>query len=154
MSAYKWKTFSYNTSAEVAGAVCEELDRTVGLTPANLVDASRPEDAPLHKEFEWDDAKAAESYRREQARLMICNLTITIEKDDDEPKEVRAWYSLQPGYRTNSEPYVSTVRILSDDDQRAMLLAKAKSEMKAFRYKYSQLTELANVFKAMEEVTA
>ena len=145
---YKWKTYSYRTSAEVAGAVCEELDRTVGLTPANLVDASRPEDAPLHREFEWDDATAAEAYRKEQARLMITNLTIVIEEHKQEP--VRAYYSLEHGFRKNDGTYTSTIKILSDSDKRAQLLERAKSEMIAFKSKYSMLTELADVFESID----
>ena len=147
---YKWKTYSYRTSAETAGSVCEELDRTVGLTPANLVDASRPKDAPLHSEFEWDDTKAAEKYREEQARMIIVNLAVVIEKEDEEPETVRAWYSLQPGYRANSGTYMSTVKIMSDSEKRSVLLDKAKGEMIAFKSKYSMLTELADVFESID----
>lgn len=145
---YKWKTYGYRTSAETAGSVCEELDRTVGLTPANLVDASRPEDAPLHQEFEWDDTVAAEAYRKEQARMMITNLAIVIEERKQEP--VRAFYSLEYGFRKNSGTYVSTVKIMSDSDKRAALLEKAKGEMIAFKSKYSMLTELADVFESID----
>lgn len=147
---FSWSRYSYRTPAEVAGKVFEELDKTVGLTPGNLVDASRPEDAPLHPEFEWDDGKAAEAYRREQARLMISNLTITIEEQQVE--EVRAYYSLEHGFRSNSGTYVSTIEIMSDSDKREILLEKAKKEMRAFRAKYGMLTELADVFREMDEI--
>ena len=147
-SAYKWKTYAYKTSADVAGAVCEELDRTVGLTPANLVDASRAEDAPLHDEFEWDDEIAGEAYRKEQARMMITNLAIVIEEHKQEP--VRAYYSFEYGFRKNTSTYVSTIKILSDSDKRTQLLERAKSEMIAFKSKYSMLTELADVFESID----
>lgn len=50
---YEWKiTGICKVDANIAGAVCEELKNTVGLTRENLVNASRPEDAPLHDEFE------------------------------------------------------------------------------------------------------
>lgn len=145
---YKWKTYSYKTSAAVAGSVCEELDRTVGLTPENLVDASRPEDAPLHNEFEWDDNVAAEAYRKAQARLMISNLSIVIEEKKQEP--VRAYFSLQRGFRKNSGTYESTITIMEDSERRALLLEKAKAEMIAFKSKYSMLTELADVFESID----
>ena len=52
---YTWLAGSrHKVDAEVAGRVCEELERNGGLTAERLVEASRPEDAPLHKEFEWD----------------------------------------------------------------------------------------------------
>lgn len=147
---YKWKNYSYKTSAEVAGEVCEELDRTVGLTPQNLVDVSRPEDAPLHNEFEWDNDVAAEEWRRVQARLLINNLAIVIEEQKQEP--VRAFFSLQCGFRKNDGNYESTIRIMSDSEKRKKLLESAKRDMEAFKNKYQMLTELQDVFSAMELV--
>lgn len=147
---YKWKNFSYKTSAEVAGQVCEELDRTVGLTPENLVDASRPEDAPLHNEFEWDDMIAAEEFRRVQARGIISNLSIVIEENKQAP--VRAFFSLQSGFRENSGIYESTITIMDDSDKREKLLNTAKRELDAFMRKYQMLTELASVFAAINEI--
>jgi len=147
---YKWKNFSYKTSANVAGEVCEELDRTVGLTPENLVNASRPEDAPLHSEFEWDDKVAAEEFRRTQARQMICNLSIVIEEEKTEP--VRAFFSLQNGFRKNTGTYESTIVILGDNEKRKKLFDNAKRDMEAFKNKYQMLTELADVFAAMDAI--
>ena len=39
------------TDAQTVGEICEKLERNGGLTAKRLVDESRPEDAPLHKEF-------------------------------------------------------------------------------------------------------
>ena len=44
-------------SAQVAGEVCERLEARGRLTPSDLVDESRAEDAPLHGMFTWDDSK-------------------------------------------------------------------------------------------------
>lgn len=147
---YKWKNFSYKTSANVAGEVCEELDRTVGLTPENLVEASRPECAPLHGEFEWDDAIAAEEYRRTQARHIICNLSIVIDEQKSEP--IRAFFSLQNGFRKNNGTYEGTITIMSNEEKRQKLLDNAKRELGAFKKKYELLTELSEVFAAIDSV--
>ena len=147
---YKWKNYSYKTSANVAGEVCEKLDRTVGLTPENLVEASRPEDAPLHSEFEWNDAVAAEEFRRTQARQIICNLSIVIDEKKSEP--VRAFFSLQSGFRKNTGTYEGTLTIMSDSDKRQKLLDNAKRELEAFKKKYELLTELSEVFAAIDSV--
>lgn len=37
------------------------------LEPEHVVDAARPKNSVLHKHFEWDDAAAAEAYRKDQA---------------------------------------------------------------------------------------
>jgi hypothetical protein len=61
---YKWKDAArLKTDAQTAGEICEKLEKNGGLTAKRLADESRPEDAPLHKEFEWNDATAAEAYR-------------------------------------------------------------------------------------------
>lgn len=147
---YKWKNFSYKTSADVAGEVCEELDRTVGLTPENLVEASRPEDAPLHNEFEWDDRIAAEEFRRTQARLMICNLSIVLEEQKQEP--IRAFFSLQNGFRKNEGMYESTITIMGDSEKRKRLFDNAKRDLEAFKKKYEILSELAELFSVIDSV--
>lgn len=68
---YKWAQ-SRKTDANVAAKELARIRRSNGaLTPESVVDASRPEDAPLHPEFEWDDSVAAEGYRKYQARTMI-----------------------------------------------------------------------------------
>ena len=44
---YGWKTASYiKADANIAGKQCEELEKTVGLTAKNLLDANRDESAP------------------------------------------------------------------------------------------------------------
>ena len=69
-------------SAEVAAPVLEGLANENRLTAANLVDVSRPEDAPLHPEFEWRDDVAAERWREEQARQIIRCIRVVSEEDD------------------------------------------------------------------------
>lgn len=72
---YEWKDLAsvrnIKADAQVAGEVCEELEREGRLTPENLVEVSKDENAPLHNEFEWNDATAAKKYRRSQAQFII-----------------------------------------------------------------------------------
>ena len=143
---YKWKTGFYKASAEDAGKVFEELEQTVGLTPKAVVDASRNENAPLHSEFEWDDAVAGEKWREQQARVMICALTTVIDEEQSEP--VRAYVQISP----RGEKYENIVTVLSDDDKSAAMLERAMSELRSFRRKYSTLQKLAKVFKAIDDL--
>lgn len=48
------------------------------LTPALVVKAARNPKSPLHSAFEWDDSKAGEMYRLEQARSLIANVRAKI----------------------------------------------------------------------------
>lgn len=142
---YKWKPGSiHKVDAEVAGSVCEQLEQQGNLSAKSLLEASRPEDAPLHNEFEWDNEKAAEKYREEQARGIIRNLTVVI--DNSEP--VRKFFNVSV---KSEKQYTRIETILETADMRASLLSQALSELENFRKKYSQLEELAEIFKAMEK---
>lgn len=145
MAVYRWKSGARSpVSAQVAGEVCAELEEAGNLTPSALVDASRPDEAPLHAAFEWDDEIAAELYRETQARYIIRSVEV-VTHGSKEP--VRAFVSVTTG---RSEPYATIEHIMTRSDSRAILLEQAQREMRAFRRKYGQLTELARVFEAID----
>lgn len=143
---YKWKTINYKTKPEVAGRVFEELEQTVGLTPKNLVEASRDENAPLHNEFEWNDYFAAEKYREQQARVMICNLTI--KADNFEP--VRAFVSLT----SDERKYESISVILADRTKTEMLFDMALKELNSFKKKYADIKAFSTLFAEIDRLSA
>lgn len=82
---YKYRPGSVGmrVSATVAG---EELDRIRAkhgvVLPKDVVNEARPEEAPLHPVFEWDDAEAGENWRKWQARNLIRNIFVI---HDDKP---------------------------------------------------------------------
>lgn len=146
---YEWKTASYiKADANVAGKQCEELEKTVGLTPKNLLNANRDENAPLHNEFEWRDDIAAERYRENQARHIIACLCIRAETTSGGQSEpVRAFLKTEP------EPeYQSLNVILQSADSHSAMLATALKELKAFQNKYKMLSELKPLFDVMEGI--
>ena len=146
---YKWKAGARApVSAQVAGEVCERMSANGELTPKALVDASRPEDAPLHKVFEWDDAKAAERYRESQAAYIIRSIEV---KREDVTEPVRAFFTV-PTEGGTSYQYHSVDTILRSTDSRESLLEAAKRELEAFTHKYDQLVELAEVIEAAERL--
>ena len=141
---FNWKIGSvHKVSADVAGEVCNKLDAEGNLTAKALVDVSRPEDAPLHPEFEWNDGIAAEKWREQQGRLIINHLTVVI--DNQEP--VRKFFNIE----NTANTYTSIDVILKNTDTREQLLQMALRELGAFKRKYSQLTELAKLFDAISE---
>lgn len=114
-----------------------------------MVDASRPEDAPLHSLFEWNDSVAAEKYREDQARCIIRHVCIMQDDDQQEAEPIRAFFQIE----SDSSDYEPTMVIMNDDEKRERLLDIAKRELTAFKNKYRQLTELSKVFAAIDEVT-
>lgn len=142
---YKFKEGSFiRANPYEAGRVCEELARKNNLTAKALVDVSRPEDAPLHDEFDWNDTTAAESWREHQARHIIACLEIVTEKHEP----IRAFYNIvrqEPQYR-----HIETIMENADDAER--LFQMAYKELQMFQRKYAQLESLRKVFRAIEEL--
>ena len=146
---YEWKTASYiKVDANVAGKQCEVLEKTVGLTPKNLLDANRDENAPLHSEFEWNDGIAAEKYRENQARHIIACLCVRTETTSGEQSEpVRAFLKTVP-----ESEYQSLNVILQSADSYVAMLSMALRELEVFRKKYKMLSELKPLFDVMEGI--
>ena len=132
-------------SPQVAGKTLQRLADKNMLTPRNLVEESRPKDAPLHKCFEWDDTVAAERWRETQAAYIIRSITVTVEESEEPTRAFVATIS------DGSHVYEEVGVVLRRADSREMLLQDAKREMVAFQRKYKQLSELSGVFKSMDE---
>jgi hypothetical protein len=120
------------------------------LLPRDIVEAARPEGAPLHSQFEWDDTEAAERWRIHQARMLL-NVVVEYIDTGDGAYSVQAFVSLRPDRITDSG-YTRTVGVLSNVRQRQQLLEDALEELAAFREKYRALRELASIFEAMKKV--
>jgi hypothetical protein len=144
---YKWKEGSRHiVDAAAAG---QELERIRGNTtffrPRDVVDASRPEKAVLHPEFEWNDVVAAENYREDQARYIIRTVVVYAE---DESEPVRAFVSVQTN---EGSQYVAVETALSDTDMREQVLEQARADIATFQRKYSRYLDLIEVLAAFSK---
>ena len=147
MAIYKWKPGAHvRGSAQAAGDECARLEAEGRLTPRELVDESRPEDAPLHHCFEWNDDVAAEKWREAQAGHIIRCVEV-VREDMSQP--VRAF---TPVIVTPDEArvYRSVEAVMVTADGRRAMLDDAKRELAAFKRKYAGLKELAAVIEAAE----
>lgn len=69
---------SNGVSAQTVASELSNIYVTNGqLTAPLVVDSARPEEAPLHPIFEWDDSKAGELYRHDQARNVIRSVSLS-----------------------------------------------------------------------------
>lgn len=140
------KSARIKTNSEAVISVCEELAAQDNLNAKSLVEVSRPDEAPLHREFEWNDSIAGEKYREHQARRLIRYVVI---ETPEVPKAtpVRAYVNIT-AEKTGAYRPVDVV--LSQPDSRAMLMRQARGDMEAFRAKYMSLMgELQEVFTAI-----
>jgi hypothetical protein len=152
MSAYKWKSGSrIKADAQKSGELFEQLSNTSeGLTARTLLNANIPEDAPLHSEYEWDNEKAADSWRLHQSRHFINSIVILAPTtaENEQPEPVRAFH-----ITTEESKYEPITAIVQNPTKYEALLNSAISELKAFERKYSTLKELKPVIQAIMEVT-
>jgi hypothetical protein len=140
-----WKS-GCRISADAQKVADEILAIGNSATTAQILDKARDEQTELHKCFDWDDAEAAEKWRLQQARHIVCNLVIK-EKSDTPRPEVRVFF------KTDADNgYKPTVLIMQDKDEYRKLLDRALAELTSFRAKYKTLVELDGVFDAIDKV--
>lgn len=114
-------------------------------SPADIVEAARDESSELHKCFEWRDEVAADKYREHQARMIITQLVVRTETSDNTPVSVRV---ISSANEVNT--YVPTKMLIKSESDYADLLERAKRELQAFQQKYSTLSELQEIFTAID----
>lgn len=130
-----------------------ELERLVDqhggtVTPQLVIATAAKKKNPLHEYFEWDDTEAAHQYRLEQARKLIRVWVCVLPQKPRRP--VRMMVSLTDD--RGKEGYRRLVDVMGDTELREKLIEEAKRDMAYFRRKYALLSELAEVFEAMDKV--
>lgn len=163
---FGWKNGArHKVSPQIAGEHLASLREQNGgaLTARIVVNDAQAPVSPLHSEFVWNDAEAADQYRLEQARGLLRSLVVIreSERDDGEPRTHRAYAFVTPpveessGDTESAEPtaagaYVAMDDALGDPRMRAQILARAKDEFASARRRYAGLQELAGVFAAID----
>ena len=149
---YEWGIDKYPVDAQIAGETIEALKSELGkdyIEAEDLLNASRAENAPLHSCFEWDDTIAAEKYRLNQAGDIIRNITVKIIDASEKPQVVRALVNVSP--QNEKGKYVSIQTAMVKGEYRDQVLKNALIELQNFKHKYQSYSELATIFKAIDE---
>jgi len=145
---YQWKAGSrYSVGAQVAAERLHQIGASAGgITPRAVVDDARSDNSPLHKCFEWDNAKAADEHRLLQARSMIGSLVVVKVNDAPVLRETRAFLHVS----VESPQYVPTEVALSTPDMRAEILARATDEIIRWKDRYSAYSEFGKVVEVID----
>lgn len=118
------------------------------LTPEIVVDEARPEGAPLHDRFEWDNEIAGEKYRIVQAQQIIRSVQIEfIDNRTGERKFVRGFHSRREAGQSESG-YQPTEEIVQDEVALRLLLKQCEREIADLKRKYGHLSEFADMMRA------
>lgn len=146
---YQWKERAVcNVDAQLAG---EELERirvlhNGRLAQEDVVKEAKAQDNPLHGAFEWNDKKAAHSWRLEQASYLIRNIVVQVNEDKD-VAPIRAFVNVK---RDDDQSYTSVHHAMSDAELRAQVVANAWKELEAWRKRHAELIEFARLFAVID----
>lgn len=120
------------------------------LQAAEVVEAARPKNSPLHSHFEWDDSAAAAEHRLNQARQLI---RLHIQYEPRIGRTCRALISV-PSDRDHGGGYRGTPAVLDSPRFRAEVLDEALTKLANMRNNYSYLPELSPLFDRLDTVIA
>jgi hypothetical protein len=142
-----------------AAIIGPEIERLSGealgkkVTPETVLDAARAKSSPIHTYFEWNNSKAAEQYRLEQARRMIRSISIQwVEPVKGKAVTTRAFQVIRGGQ--GGPGYVPIQVIQSDEEMMAELVERAQGEARSWHQRYQKLREVASLaplFEAIEK---
>ena len=125
----------------------KEKHRTIN--KSLIVEESKNEDSYLHEYFEWDNEKAADKWREEQARLLIKNIKVTVVNETIECS-VRAFvHTVTTDCPTRS--YVPIQEVINDETAYKDLVSQIERDYGNFKSKYAIIEELHEGFSAMDE---
>jgi hypothetical protein len=137
-------------SQKAIRAALEQLKVEGVIHPADVVEAARDDQSPLHDLFQWDDGEAAHQFRLIQARKV---LQVYVVMEEVEQTNVRAFVSLTTD-RVNGGGYRAMADVMNDDELCRQMLSDAFVQLRNLRTKYKGLQQLAKVWAAADEAEA
>jgi len=117
-----------------------------GVQAKDFVDASRPEDAPLHDQFEWNDSKAGEEWRIQQARVMMSSYTI--ENNPNVRAVSHVIYELETG--ESERAYFTYATIQSRPELKKAFLKQLKKSVESMKRKYADALSVYHIINEIE----
>ncbi len=120
-------------------------DQRGTLTPQIVLDEARDPSHPLHHRFEWNDAVAAEKYRREQAHELIKSVKISYANPEGKQSEIRAFHAVR---RPAGHVYEPVEEIVRDEIATKILLADMEREWRQMKKRYEGFKEFWALVKS------
>jgi hypothetical protein len=101
-----------------------------------VLEAAKNRRHVLHRHFEWDDAKAANAFRLDQARMIVRSVAI---EGEEESEPVQAFHSVTDkggrSYRHHGE-------VLGSARLQRLVLESAKRDLVSYRQRYKRYSDL------------
>lgn len=159
MAKYRWGNYRGKVSAQIVGERLAQLaaENDQRLTPRVVVDDSRPLDAPLHECFEWDDLRAAELHREDQARALIRGVrVVTQEQTEQQPEESqRVFVNIIESVGDDTQhAYMPVAVVRESDDLKRQVLAAARRDFMSWQSRYMEIARVVGAQEIAVKLTA
>lgn len=129
------------------GCELESIQEELGSISATAVlDRAKNKNSVLNPFFEWNDTKAAELYRLDQARYLIRMVAVKFDNGAGTPLVTRAFVEI----KGEDGPYKSLSVVVQDSDLRAQLIKQAQKDIETFENKYGVLSEIMDLIKPVK----
>jgi len=146
----------------------EYIDKNDFHTPDEIVSDARSPKSTLHSFFDWDNTEAAEKWRKQQARILLNSIQISIIFTDSKGKPISSKvvdrYESIKTIITDSEEegkqtvYLTNDEILENPNYIDQILQECMNKIISFKNKYNYYAEhkefkiVKPVFKAISDM--
>lgn len=144
---------------QIVSGELNAIERRDGLIiPKAVVDAAREGDSPLHSFFEWNNGKAAESYREWQARALIAQVFVRDLNQGEDGPVVRAFVNIKAVSQgeddedTTVRGYCSMQTVLKNSSMQEQVVQYARSHLLIWKKKFGHLQQFMEVSHAITKV--
>lgn len=127
---------------------CKDEIESIGsdVKPQQIVDYAKNPDTELHKCFTWDNNLAAEKWRLQEARQIVCSLVI-VESGTEDKEDVK----FRVFHKTNNEDGYKPIQfILKDKGEYEALLERCLADLRALKKKYQTLSEYQEIWDLID----
>lgn len=150
--AYAWNPDAPHPKidADVFGSEIDRIEATLGRppAPADIVASATSPTSAIHGAFEWDNKKAGDAWRREQARAWMGSLTTRVRMADGTREPSRAFFAIRA---PEGRGYTNIDRIMSDADLKAQLVTAARGELERYLRKYERIAGMAAAIPHLQD---
>jgi hypothetical protein len=145
----------HQRDADIIGPELFRLAGKSGATPEEVLEAARKRASPLHQYFEWDDRKAAEKYRVDQAAYMLRSIEIKLEtKERGETAETwaRAFHCVRPDPQKEEKTFIPITVAQSKPELLEQIIQRAESELIGWTRRYETYKTIGGFRKKFQPV--
>ena len=146
---YGWANNFVNIDAQIVGTILANIyEEYEKVTTELIIKEAHRKDSPLHGYFEWDDNKAAEAYRKEQARSLIRDIRI-IKYHNNDKQDVKAFISVMTD---EGKSYQAVATVLGNEELRNQIIKNAKKNISYWAKELKRFKEFAKIVMEIEQL--